>query len=337
MQKIIFSLLVTAVLFFYSASVSASEKPSPHQQAVTKDEPNKIVARVNGQPIYSDSLNADVKKELRTYKRYGMKKEDSALMTRVMFKALDKAIRNELIKQESKKLKITDIDKKTEDKFLAMKNKYPDDAMFNRYLEMRKLTVDKLKANLRESVYIDAYLLKEKISNPEIPENTIRSFYEGNPKNFHINESVKVSHILIKVADNATEKDTKKAYKKAVKIRKNILDGNDFAETAIDKSECNSASGGGDLKYIKRGYMPKEFEDVAFALEIDKISEVVKTKYGYHIIKVSEKISEGTVPYEEARDFIKKYFQMDETKKRLNDHIAELKAKAEIEILLPQN
>ena len=82
--------------------------------------------------------------------------------------------------------------------------------------------------------------------------------------------------------------------------------------------------------------MPKEFEDAAFALEIDKISEVVKTKYGYHIIKVSEKIPEGQVPYEEVRDFILKFFQMEETKKRLNEHIAKLKEKAEIEIFLPQ-
>ena len=63
---------------------------------------------------------------------------------------------------------------------------------------------------------------------------------------------------------------------------------------------------------------------------------MVKTKYGYHIIKVSEKIPEGQVPYEEVRDFILKFFQMEETKKRLNEHIAKLKEKAEIEILLPQ-
>ena len=83
--------------------------------------------------------------------------------------------------------------------------------------------------------------------------------------------------------------------------------------------------------------MPKEFEDAAFALEIDKISEVVKTKYGYHIIKVSEKIPEGIKPYEETRDFITKYFQTEESKKRLEAHIAKLKEKAEIEILLQQN
>ncbi len=265
-----------------------------------------------------------------------MKEASPDLMYNVQKKALDKEISNELVRQESRKLKITDIDKKAEEKFLAIRNKYPQDEIFNRYLKIRKLTVEKMKANLRESVYVDEYLLKQKISDPEIPENILRSFYESSPKNYHIDESIKVSHILIKVADNATKKDTKKASKKAVKIRKSILDGNDFAETAIEKSECNSASGGGSLKYIKRGYMPKEFEDAAFALEIDKISEVVKTKYGYHIIKVSEKIPEGQVPYEEARDFIKKYFQMDETKKRLNEHIAKLKEKAEIEILLPQ-
>jgi peptidyl-prolyl cis-trans isomerase C len=202
---------------------------------------------------------------------------------------------------------------------------------------MKNLTVEKMKANLRQSVYVDEYLLKQKITDPEIPEDVLRGFYDSNPGSYHREESIKVSHILIKVADNATRKDTKKAYSKAKKIRKSILDGNDFAEMAIQNSDCNSASGGGSLKYIEKGYMPKEFEDAAFSLEIDKISKVVKTKFGYHIINVSEKIPEGQVPYEDVRDFIKKYFQMDETKKRLNDHIAELRKKAEIEILLQRN
>jgi peptidyl-prolyl cis-trans isomerase C len=336
MKNPIISLLITAALTCCTSAVFAADTPSPHPQTEKKAEP-QIVATVNGIPIYSDRLNVDIKKRLKKFKKYGMKDAPPDLMYSVQRRALDKEIKNELIRQESKKLKITDIDKKAEEKFLAIKNKYPDEAMFNRYLEMRKLTIDKMKANLRDSVYIDEYLLKQKISDPEIPENIIRSFYESNPNNYRIEEAVKVSHILIKVADNATEKDTKKAYLKAVKIRKNILDGNDFAETAIEKSECNSASGGGSLRYVVRGYMPKEFEEAAFALEIDEISEVVKTKYGYHIIKVSEKVPEGTRPYEEARDFIKKYFQMDETKKRLNDHIAKLKEKAEIEILILQN
>ena len=251
MKNTVIILLIITALTCSTTSAFEKNTPTPPPQAEKIAEP-QIVATVNGVPIYSDRLNTDVKKSLKKYKKYGMKDAPPDLMYNVQKKALDKVIKNELILQESRKLKISDIDKKAEDKFLAIKNKYPDEAMFNRYLEMRKLTIDKMKANLRNSVYIDEYLLKQKITDPEIPENIIRSFYESNPKNYRIEEAVKVSHILIKVADNATEKDTKKAYKKAVKIRKNILDGNDFAETAIEKSECNSASGGGSLRYIIR-------------------------------------------------------------------------------------
>ncbi len=80
--------------------------------------------------------------------------------------------------------------------------------------------------------------------------------------------------------------------------------------------------------------MPKEFDEVAFTIEKDTVSEIVETKFGYHIILVTDKIPGGITPYEEVRDFIKKYLQKDESKKRLAEHIAKLKEKATIEILL---
>jgi parvulin-like peptidyl-prolyl isomerase len=62
------------------------------------------------------------------------------------------------------------------------------------------------------------------------------------------------------------------------------LGGKDFAKMAKEHSDCNSASGGGDLRYIKKGYMPKEFDDVAFVIEKGGVSAVVETRFGYHII-----------------------------------------------------
>ncbi len=79
--------------------------------------------------------------------------------------------------------------------------------------------------------------------------------------------------------------------------------------------------------------MPKEFEQVAFTIDEDTVSEVVETKFGYHILKVSDRSSAGVPPYEEVRDFIKKYLQMEESKVKLASHIAELRAKSDIEIL----
>ena len=144
----------------------------------------------------------------------------------------------------------------------------------------------------------------------------------------------KYSHILIKVDEDAGPEEKEKAYLKAEEVRKEILAGKSFAQMAKEHSQCNSASGGGGLGYIERGYMPKEFEEVAFTIEKNTVSDIVETKFGYHIIKVTNKTPGGIAPYEDVRDFIKKYLQKGESKKKLAEHIAILKEKATIEILL---
>jgi peptidyl-prolyl cis-trans isomerase C len=82
--------------------------------------------------------------------------------------------------------------------------------------------------------------------------------------------------------------------------------------------------------------MPEAFDKVAFALEKDAVSEVVETKFGFHIVKLTDKKPAGVVPYEEIREFIKKYLQQEESKTKLAAHIAELKEKARIEIFLTE-
>ena len=80
--------------------------------------------------------------------------------------------------------------------------------------------------------------------------------------------------------------------------------------------------------------MPEGFDNVAFAMEVNAVSEVVESKFGCHIIKVFEKKAAGVIPYDEVRDFIKKFLQEKESKVQLTAHLAELKKKAKIEILL---
>jgi peptidyl-prolyl cis-trans isomerase C len=296
-------------------------------------EAKKVVAKVNGKPIYEEQLKPEVEKRLNTFRKYGMRKEDPDLVRRLRSRALDKLIGEELISQESQRLTIEDIDEKVKQKLKALERKYDTRGGFEKYLKLRNLTMEDVRRSLRARVYVDAYLKKKGLLEPPISEDRIRDTYERYPGSYSREETIKVSHILIAVDGTADDEKKEQAKQKAEKIHKEILEGKDFAEMAKNHSECNSASGGGSLRYIKSGYMPEEFSRVAFAMEKDAVSEVVKTKFGYHIIKVFDKKSAGVTPFEEIRDFIKKGLQQEESKKKLAAHIAELKKKAKIEIL----
>jgi peptidyl-prolyl cis-trans isomerase C len=278
-----------------------------------------------------------VENGIRKFRKYGMRKESSDLVKRLQMKALDKVIDQELIYQESRKLTIESLDEKVEQRLQVKKKKYGSQKRFEKYLKVRHLTIEGLRESLRTSVYIREYLKKQGITEPEIAEDRIRKFYEGNPDNYAREETVKVSHILIKVDGNANPEEKEKARKKTDQIRKEIIEGQDFAQMAMKHSDCNSASGGGSLRHIKRGYMPQEFDKVAFAMEEDAVSEVVETKFGYHIIKVTDKKPGGIAPYEEVKDFIKTFLQQEESKKKLHAHMTELKKKAKIDILLNES
>jgi peptidyl-prolyl cis-trans isomerase C len=327
-------MILTLLFFTFSALTLTVYAADPQQPPATKE--RKVVATVNGSPLFEDQLEPGVQEGLKKYKKYGMRKETPALINRLQKKTLNKVIDHELLYQESRKLTVKDLDKKVDEKLKKMKRKYQTDERFENHLKRNGQTLEGLTASIREGIYIEEYLRQQGIADPDIPDKSIREFYDGNPESYFRKESIKVSHILIKLDENPTPEEKEKAFKKAQEIRKEIVAGADFAEMAKKHSECNSASGGGSLRYINKGYMPEEFDKVAFSLEKDTVSDVVETKFGYHIILVTDKIAEGNTPYEEVKDFIKKFLQEDESEKLLNAHLAKLREKAKIDVFLEE-
>jgi peptidyl-prolyl cis-trans isomerase C len=296
----------------------------------------KIVARVNGQPIYEDALKHFIKKDLRKFKKFSMKRDTAELEKRLQRKALDKVIVQELINQESRKIEIKDIDEKIKGKIEELKKKYKSDEEFENFLKTKGRTEKDIKESITNKVRQEEYLERVGIRNPEVPEDEIKKYYEKTKEGFKRKEMVNVSHILIMVKEDAPSEEKEQARAKAERIRQEILEGKDFAKMANKYSEDANAPRGGDLGYIERKYMPPEFDRVAFALKKDTISEVVKTKHGFHIIKVMDRKPAGIVPYEEIRDFIMKYLQEQLTKERLSSHVRELESKAKIEVFLKE-
>ncbi len=125
-----------------------------------------------------------------------------------------------------------------------------------------------------------------------INDEEVESFYEENMDLYQQERQVKARHILFKLDSEATEEEEEKVRARALAVLEKARAGEDFADLAKEYSEGPTNEKGGDLGYFSPGEMVQPFDDAAFEMEKGEISDLVKTQYGYHIIKV-EDIKEG--------------------------------------------
>jgi peptidyl-prolyl cis-trans isomerase C len=105
---------------------------------------------------------------------------------------------------------------------------------------------------------------------------------------------------------------------------------------AREYSEGPSSVKGGDLGYFGRGQMVKPFEDAAFALNVGELSEVVETRFGYHLIKVTGKNPETVVAYADVKERLQKYLKDEKVQQEVSAYVEDLKTKAKVERFLKE-
>jgi peptidyl-prolyl cis-trans isomerase D len=137
---------------------------------------------------------------------------------------------------------------------------------------------------------------------PQVTDAEVQQYYNQHQSDYHVDDQVKVRHILIKVDPNADTKTDAAAKQKAEDILKQLHNGGNFAELAKKYSDDpGSKEQGGELGFIKHGVTVPEFDKAAFALQPGQISDLVRTKYGYHIIQAEEKQAAHTRPLDEVK------------------------------------
>ena len=160
------------------------------------------------------------------------------------------------------------------------------------------------------------------VSKVEIADDEIQAYYDDHPNEFQNPKTVEARHILIEVDQDADPEKVAVAKSRVEDILKKVKEGQDFAELAKQYSEGPSKDKGGYLGTFKRDAMVKPFADKAFSMKPGDVSEPVRTRFGWHLIKV-EKVNEAsTTPLSEARDDIYKKLA-DEHAKRLAYDAAE--------------
>ena len=192
------------------------------------------------------------------------------------------------------------------------------------------LSEKEIRAQIQRGLAINQLLDTNVRPKITVTEEESKKFYNNNPNLFKQPEQVKASHILIKMAPNAEESIKIQARKKIETVQIKVRQGEDFGLLAKANSEGPSAQREGDLGYFRRGQMVKSFEDAAFALNVGKVSGIVETQFGYHLIKVTDKKLARTIPYKEVQFRLEQHLKKEKEKTEIQGYIKNLKKSAKI-------
>lgn len=181
--------------------------------------------------------------------------------------------------------------------------------------ELEKSEEFKLQIEEARKAILTQLSIQKAISGISISEEEIREYYKNNEEAFVEPEQVSARHILVD------------SEKKAEEVIELIANGMTFEEAAGLFSSCPSKAQGGSLGYFSRGMMVPEFEKAAFELEVGKLSQPVKSQFGYHIIMVEDKVSEHSRPLEEAASEISSYLLQEKQNAAYGELLNELRGR----------
>lgn len=303
----------------------ADEPPAP--------KPTKV-AEVNGKAIdYKD-----YERQFEIFKQRIMGGQGNQLPDTVMDRAksqvVNQLIAEELLYQESVRQKFKLEDGYVDKELKTLKGRFASEEQYKATLKRMQMTEEQLKEHMTRQATIRKLIDKEVVSKINITKEDARKYFEDNTSKFHQPERVRAQHILIKVEAGADEKQKAEARQKLTDIKKRILAGEDFGLLAKDHSEGPSNVRGGDLGYFTRGRMVKSFEDAAFSLATNEVSDIVETQFGYHLIKVLDHQPDKDPTFEEVEPRIMAALKNETIQKEMEPYIQKLREKAKIEIFL---
>ena len=277
------------------AASGAPAAPAPPKPVPAQIPP--VIARVNGE----DVKKADFDRIIQTMEARAGQPIPAERRDEILRGAIDQLVVYTLLSQESQNRGIKIDDAEIEAKMGQLKSQFPtaggvrQGAQGSRH-DRREPAQGRARRPQRHQA--DGGRSRRRCPGPSDLE--AKDFYDKNPDQFKQDESVRASHILIRVDEKADAAAKKKARAEIDAVLKQAKAGADFAKLAQQHSQDGSAAQGGDLNYFAKGTMVPAFDKVAFELKPGQISDVVTTQFGYHIIKVIDHKPGRTVPFEEV-------------------------------------
>lgn len=305
------------------ATPAASVKPLPEPLP-------DVIARVNGQPVPLRHARIIAERALAG-------QPPSAERRAAVYRdAMERLIARELLLQEALSRGVAPEQAAVDRAYDQVRVQYKDEKEWATFLAGEGLDPQSFRSELRVRHTVEALLKQEAERSPAtVTDEEAQAFYKANPAQFDSGDQVRASHILLRVPAGADAVAKFAVRSKMEDALKRVRAGADFAKLAHELSQDpQSGPRGGELSVFGRGQMVAPFEAAAFSLKPGQVSPVVETPYGYHIIKVHERIPPRRPPFEEVKQSLKQQLATFKRQEALNRLLTGLRSKAKIETFL---
>jgi len=324
-------MVLTAVSLGFGERMRAADSASPKGAASAPLFPDRVIAKGKGVEVKSSDLE-EAFLSLKANKAANGQSVPIDAEPEIEKQLLDRMIATQLFLARATPADRT-IGNETAKKFMAdSRQQSSSEEAFKRQLVALGLTLPQFEKQITEQAIVKAVIDRELKAKEMIGPDEIKKFYDQNPKYFQQPEQVKVAQIQFNTRNlSAEETERKRAEAKKVLDRANA--GEDFSKLVKEFSEDELSKPNDGQFTIIRGQLPIEFESAAFTLKTNQISDLIRTSYGYHIIKLIEKTPPQQAELVKVQDRIRDTLLQEAVQKRLPDYVEKLKKEADVQIV----
>jgi peptidyl-prolyl cis-trans isomerase SurA len=295
---------------------------------------DRVAAVVNGQVITLTEVEQRAAPELARVQVPLAERADARM--KILKQALDVLIGERLLDDQVKTLgvEVTDqeIDLGIED---VLRQNHLEKEQFEQALKSEGYTMVSYREFMRHHMSRMKLVNMKVRAAIKVSDEDLKAEYASWAKQQSGEVEVHARHILIPVKPNAPQDEVEKARARAQAVADEARrPGVSFTELARTRSEGSSAADGGDLGWFGRGVMVPAFEKVAFSLDVGKISDPVRTQFGWHVIRIDEKRATGVEPFDEVKDELREKMIRSQMERETASYVAQLRQQATVEVKL---
>jgi parvulin-like peptidyl-prolyl isomerase len=286
---------------------------------------NRILIHVNSRIITQSQFDARMEQNIRENGVPPGPAQREDLKKSVMEELVNEA----LLEDRARELDLITTDQEIEDQIKRLKeqNNVKTDEEFAKSLAASGLTVERLRDQLRRSQTLQRVVGREVQAKVDLSDDALRLIYEREKETWRIPEKAHLAEILISKAD-----DPAAAARKAKEASDLLKGGAKFEAVVKDFSDGGTKSKGGDLGIVAKGELAADIDKAVFSLPVGAVSEPIQTKFGWHLVKVIEKVPVSYRPFSDVRAELLKREQDTQFQKRLAEYLEKLKREAVIRV-----